>query len=106
LIRITDSSSGFKGWNKKVMELLSGIYQTTNRLHDGRINDLEELFIMSKYRMKVVEVPGRFYKRADDVSRIYGEYGLSGGAVRIKDLVYVLSWPVLFFRTVLRNILR
>jgi hypothetical protein len=54
----------------------------------------------------VLEVPGRFYKRADDVSRIYGDYGLSGGAVKMKDLVYVLSWPVLFFRTVFRNILR
>jgi hypothetical protein len=106
LIRITDSSSGFKGWNKKVMELLSKIYTTTNKLHDGRINDLEELFIMAKHRLRVLEVPGRFYKRADDVSRIYGDYGLSGGAVKMKDLVYVLSWPVLFFRTVFRNILR
>jgi glycosyltransferase involved in cell wall biosynthesis len=106
LIRITDSSSGFKGWNKKVMELLSGIYKTTNKLHDGRINDLEELFIMAKHRLRVLEVPGRFYMRADDVSRIYGDYGLSGGAVKMKDLVYVLSWPVLFFRTVFRNILR
>jgi len=106
LVRITDSSSGFKGWNKRVMELLSKIYTTTNRLHDGRINDLEELFIVAKHRLRVTEVPGRFYKRADDVSRIYGDYGLSGGAVRAKDLVYVMSWPVLFFRTLLRNLFR
>ena len=106
LIRITDSSSGFKGWNKKVMELLSGIYTTTNRLHDGRINDLEELFIVAKYKLRVLEVPGRFYKRAEDVSRIYGDYGLSGGAVKIEDLAYVLSWPLLFFRTLFRNLFR
>ncbi len=104
--RITDSSSGFKGWNRRVMDVLSGIYKTSTKLHDGRINDLEELYIMAKKGFQVVEVPGRFYKRADDVSRIYGNYGLSGGAVRIKDFVYVLSWPVLFFRTLLRNIFR
>ncbi len=103
--RITDSSSGFKGWSRRTMTVLSDIYTATPRkLHDGRINDLEELFIMARRKHTVVEVPGRFYKRADDVSRIYGNYGLSGGGVRIKDLKYVLSWPVLFFRTVFRNI--
>ena len=61
---------------------------------------------MSRKRFSVIEVPGRFYKRADDVSRIYGNYGLSGDAIKIKDVVYVLSWPVLFFRTVFRNIFR
>jgi glycosyltransferase involved in cell wall biosynthesis len=104
--KITDSSSGFKGWNRRVMEVLSEIYKTSNKLHDGRINDLEELFLMSRKRFLVIEVPGRFYKRADDVSRIYGNYGLSGDAIKIKDVVYVLSWPVLFFRTVFRNIFR
>jgi len=103
---ITDSSSGFKGWNRCVMEALSKIYLSSTRLHDGRINDLEELYICAKRGFKVVEVPGRFYKRADDISRIYGSYGLSGGPVRIKDLIYVLSWPILFFRTLLRNIFR
>lgn len=104
--RITDSSSGFKGWNRRVMGVLSDIYGTSTRLHDGRINDLEELYIMAKKGYQVVEVPGRFYKRADDVSRIYGDYGLSGGAVRIKDFAYALSWPVLFVRTLLRNVFR
>jgi glycosyltransferase involved in cell wall biosynthesis len=104
--RITDSSSGFKGWNRRVMQVLSDIYTTSTRLHDGRINDLEELYICAKRGFQVVEVPGRFYKRAEDVSRIYGNYGLSGGPLRIKDLIYVLSWPVLFFRTLLRNIFR
>jgi hypothetical protein len=61
---------------------------------------------MAKKGFQVVEVPGRFYKRADDVSRIYGSYGLSGGTVRIKDMIYVLSWPVLFVRTLARNIFR
>lgn len=103
--RITDSSSGFKGWNRRTMAVLSEIFTGADKkLHDGRINDLEELFIMARRKYTVMEVPGRFYKRADDVSRIYGNYGLSGGGVRIKDLKYVLSWPVLFFRTVFRNI--
>jgi glycosyltransferase involved in cell wall biosynthesis len=101
--KITDSSSGFKGVSKRVMKELSEIYRTTSKLHDGRINDLEELFLMARNGFSVVEVPGRFYKRADDVSRIYGNYGLSGERVQIKDLAYILSWPVLFFRTVLRN---
>jgi glycosyltransferase involved in cell wall biosynthesis len=104
--KITDSSSGFKGWSRRTMETLSDIYTTTNKLHDGRINDLEELFIMARKGLSVIEVPGRFYMRADDVSRIYGSYGLSGGKVRAKDLIYILSWPVLFFRTVFRNILK
>jgi glycosyltransferase involved in cell wall biosynthesis len=102
--KITDSSSGFKGWSRRTMEVLSDIYTSTLKLHDGRINDLEELFIMTRKKFGVIEVPGRFYKRADDVSRIYGNYGLSGAGVKIKDLVYILSWPVLFFRTVFRNI--
>ena len=104
--KITDSSSGFKGWSRRTMEVLSDIYTTTNKLHDGRINDLEELFIMTRRKLSVIEVPGRFYKRADDVSRIYGNYGLSGAGVKVKDLVYILAWPVLFFRTVFRNILK
>jgi len=103
--RITDSSSGFKGWNRRTMTVLSEIYTGADKkLHDGRINDLEELFIMARRKYTVTEVPGRFYKRADDISRIYGNYGLSGGTVRIKDLIYILSWPILFFRTVFRNI--
>lgn len=104
LIKITDSSSGFKGWSRNVMRLLSEIYKNSHKLHDGRINDLEELFIMARNGLSVIEVPGRFYKRADDVSRVYGDYGMSGDTLRIKDIGYILSWPVLFFRTVLRNI--
>jgi glycosyltransferase involved in cell wall biosynthesis len=104
--KITDSSSGFKGWSRRTMEVLSEIYTTSTRLHDGRINDLEELFIMTERHFSVIEVPGRFYRRADDVSRIYGNYGLSGAGVKIKDLFYILSWPILFFRTVFRNIFR
>jgi len=104
-MRITDSSSGFKGWNKRTMQLFSEIFRSTNRLHDGRINDLEELFIISRNGMKVLEVPGRFYKRKDDLSRIYANYGLSGGSVNIKDFYYLFfSWPCLFFRTLFRNI--
>jgi len=102
--KITDSSSGFKGWSRRVMKVLSEIYATTNKLQDGRINDLEELFIMARKRFSVVEVPGRFYKSADDISRIYGNYGISGSRLRIKDMIYILSWPVLFFRTLFRNI--
>ncbi|MGA2586994.1 MAG: glycosyltransferase family 2 protein [Candidatus Aminicenantales bacterium] len=102
--KITDSSSGFKGWSRRAMEVLSEIYATTKKLQDGRINDLEELFIMAKKKFSVVEVPGRFYKRADDISRIYGNYGISGNRLRMRDLIYILSWPVLFFRTLFRNI--
>jgi len=105
LIRITDSSSGFKGWNRRVMELFSTTYQTTNKLQDGRINDLEELFIIAKNNLKVIEVPGRFYQRKDDVSRIYANYGLSGKSLEIKDFYHLFfSWPLLFFRTLFRNI--
>ena len=106
-MRITDSSSGFKGWNKKVIQLFTDIYMNTNKLQDGRINDLEELFIIAKNKLKVLEVPGRFYKRKDDISRIYSNYGLSGDSPKIKDLYHLLfSWPFLFFKTLLRNIFR
>lgn len=105
LIRITDSSSGFKGWNEKAIKLFSETYKKTNKLQDGRINDLEELFIIARNRLKVIEVPGRFYKRKDDISRIYANYGLSGKSLAFKDLYHLFfSWPVLFLRTVLRNI--
>ena len=33
------------------MDVLSDIYTTTNKLHDGRINDLEELFIMTRKKI-------------------------------------------------------
>ena len=52
---ITDSSSGFKGWSRRAMGLFDEIYRTTNRLHDGRINDLEELFIVAR---KPAQDPG------------------------------------------------
>ncbi len=106
-MRITDSSSGFKGWNKHTMQLFSEIFQSTDKLRDGRINDLEELFIVSRNGMKILEVPGRFYKRRDDISRIYSNYGLSGGSIKIKDFYYLFfSWPLLFLRTLFRNIFR
>jgi glycosyltransferase involved in cell wall biosynthesis len=105
--RITDSSSGFKGWDREAMQLFDEIFRTTNRLHDGRINDLEELFIIAKHRLRVLEVPARFYKRKDDYSRIYANYGLSGKHFNLKDFYFMFfSWPWLFVRTVLRNIFR
>jgi glycosyltransferase involved in cell wall biosynthesis len=104
---ITDSSSGFKGWSRRAMRLFDEIFRTTNRLHDGRINDLEELFIVARNRLKILEVPARFYKRADDYSRIYADYGISGSRFRFKDFYYVFfSWPGLFVRTILRNVFR
>jgi glycosyltransferase involved in cell wall biosynthesis len=106
-MRITDSSSGFKGWSRRAMLLFDEIFRTTNRLHDGRINDLEELFIMAKHHLKVLEVPARFYKRKDDYSRIYADYGISGSRFSFKDFYHVFfSWPGLFVRTILRNIFR
>lgn len=106
-IRITDSSSGFKGWSLRAVSLFDEIFRTTKRLHDGRITDLEELFIVAKHRLRVFEVPARFYKRKDDYSRIYANYGISGSRFRFSDFYYVLvSWPGLFVRTILRNIFR
>jgi len=104
---ITDSSSGFKGWSRRAMRLFDEIFRTTNRLQDGRINDLEELFIVAKHRLQILEVPARFYKRKDDSSRIYADYGISGSRFNFKDFYYVaFSWPGLFIRTILRNIFR
>jgi glycosyltransferase involved in cell wall biosynthesis len=106
-MRITDSSSGFKGWSARAMQLFDEIFRTTNRLHDGRINDLEELFIVARHRLKIAEVPARFYMRKDDYSRIYADYGISGSRFSFKDVYHVfLSWPELFVRTILRNIFR
>ncbi len=106
-MRITDSSSGFKGWSERAMRLFSETFRSSNKLHDGRINDLEELFIASRNNLTVMEVPGRFYKRKDDLSRIYANYGLSGGPVKLRDLYHLLfSWPLLFLRTLLRNIFK
>jgi len=106
-MRITDSSSGFKGWSRRAVTLFDEIYRTTNRLHDGRITDLEELFIVARNRLRLIEVPARFYKRKDDYSRIYAAYGMSGKRFSLRDFFYVVfSWPALFFRTMWRNIFR
>lgn len=105
--RITDSSSGFKGWSRRAMRLFDAIFRTTDRLHDGRINDLEELFIVARHHLKVLEVPARFYKRKDDYSRIYADYGISGSQFSLKDFYHVFfSWPPLFVRTMLNNLFR
>ncbi len=105
--RITDSSSGFKGWSRRAMRLFDKVFRSTERLHDGRINDLEELFIVARNHLRVLEVPARFYKRADDYSRIYANYGISGSRFSLKDFYHVFfSWPPLFIRTMFNNLFR
>lgn len=92
--RIRDTTSGFKGWNHKVIEYLKTVYETSSKLHFSTTNGIEELLVTSKKGAKIREVPVRMFSREGE-SKIYTTPNLFS---------FLTVFPWYLIRTVLRNL--
>ena len=68
--RITDPTSGFKGWNRRVIQHLKTAYETSDKLHLSTTNDMEEILIARKEGARISEVPVKMLNREGE-SDIY-----------------------------------
>jgi len=92
--RIRDTTSGFKGWNRKVIEYLKTAYETSAKLHLSTTNDIEEILLASKGGAKIIEVPVTMFSREGE-SEIYATHNL---------FYFLTAFPWHLIRTVLRNL--
>jgi len=92
--RITDPTSGFKGWNRKVIQHLKTVYETSNKLHLSTTNDMEEILIARKGGARIDEVPVKMLNREGE-SEIYTTRNL---------LRFFTLYPWQLTRTVWRNL--
>lgn len=92
--RIRDTTSGFKGWNREVIEYLKTVYETSDKLHLSTTNDIEEILLASKKGAKISEVPVKMLAREGE-SEIYTTRNLP-------RFFTVFPWHLI--RTVLRNL--
>jgi len=92
--RIRDTTSGFKGWNRKVIEYLETVYETSDKLHLSTTNDIEEILLASKKGAKISEVPVKMLAREGE-SEIYTTHNL---------LRFFTVFPWHLVRTVVRNL--
>lgn len=72
---ITDPTSGFKGRNRAAVKFSRMIYSATDNLHNDMVNDIEELLLYSKKKMRIKEVHVNMNKR-EKVSRCYFSFRL------------------------------
>ena len=93
--RITDPTSGFKSWNRTVIEYFNVIYETSNKLHLGTTNDMEEILLADRKGFRITEVPARMRYRRGGVSKVYTTETL---------LHFLTVFPLNLIRTVLRNL--
>jgi len=92
--RIRDTTSGFKGWNREVIEYLKTVYETSDKLHLSTTNDIEEILLASKKGAKISEVPVKMLAREGE-SEIYTTRNL---------LRFFTVFPWHLIRTVVRNL--
>lgn len=92
--RVRDTTSGFKGWNRKVIEHLKIVYETSHKLHLSTTNDIEEILVASKKGAKISEVPVKMLSREGE-SEIYATHNLF-------YFLTVLPWHLI--RVVWRNL--
>jgi len=93
--RITDATSGLKGWNRWLIEHFKTVYETSNKLHLSTTNDMEEILIAHKNRAKIIEVPARMVTKETEGSKVY----------TTKTFFHFFTiFPVHLIRTVWRNI--
>ena len=88
---ITDATSGFKSENRAVAEYLKKVYETTNKLHLPKTNDIEEYLLVSKAGLRLMEVPVTMRSRRVGATKSYGPKQL-------------LTFPWDLIRTFLRNL--
>lgn len=94
--RITDPTSGFKGWNRKVIEHLKVIYETSNKLHLSTTNDIEEILLAAKAGLRISEVPVKMLSRRGGKPKIYTTHNL---------FYFLTVFPWHLIRTVFRNLI-
>jgi len=74
---VTDATSGFKGENRKAMEYFKLIYETSNKIHQGNTNDIEEHLIAHNEGFKLMEVPAVMRGRQNGSTKCYPPEQLS-----------------------------
>jgi len=93
--RVTDTTSGFKGWSRWLAEYFKTVYEASGKLHLSTTNDMEEILIAHKKRARIIEVPARMLTKETGGSKVY----------TTKTLFHFLTiFPVHLIRTVWRNI--
>jgi len=90
---ITDSTSGFKGWNLKTIRFFHRIYATSGRLHHQAVNDIEEILLASKNNLRIVEVPVTMFDRFLGETKCY-------------DPPALLRFPLHLLRVIVRSFLK
>ena len=88
---VTDATSGFKGENRAVTEYLKTVYETSNKIHLPKTNDIEEHLLVSKAGFRLMEVPVTMCERKVGVTKSYSPKQL-------------LTFPWDLIRTFLRNL--
>jgi glycosyltransferase involved in cell wall biosynthesis len=69
--RITDPTSGFKGWTRSLVAHFESVYETSDKLHLGTTNDMEEILIAHKMGARIIEVPVEMRDRENGRSKVY-----------------------------------
>lgn len=54
---VTDATSGFKGESRAATQYLAEVYNTSNKIHEGTTNDIEEHLLARKKGLRLMEVP-------------------------------------------------
>jgi len=92
---ITDVTSGFKGWNRWLIEHFKVVYETSNKLHLSTTNDMEEILIAHKKGARIIEVPAKMLTKGEGTSQVY----------TTRTIFHFLTiFPIHFIRTVWRNL--
>ena len=93
--RITDATSGFKGWNRWLIEHFKVVYETSGKLHISTTNDMEEILIAHKKGARIIEVPVKMLTKEKGTSQVY----------TARTLFHFLAiFPLHFISTVWRNL--
>lgn len=74
---VTDATSGFKGENRKVTEYFKLVYETSDKIHQGNTNDIEEHLIAHKKGLRLMEVPTVMRRRENGLTKCYPPKQLS-----------------------------
>jgi len=69
--RITDATSGFKGWSRWLIEHFKTVYENSDKLHLSTTNDMEEILIAHKRGARIIEVPVRMVVKETGLSKVY-----------------------------------
>lgn len=93
--RITDPTSGFKGWNRQVIGYLKVVYEISNKLHLSTTNDIEEILLAAKAGLGISEVPVKMLNRIGGKPKIYTTHNL---------FYFLTVFPWHLIRTTLRNL--